>query len=181
MKYFKIINLALLFIFFYSLVNAKPLPPGTGNAVPSNILFLVDRSQSMNTSASGGVANQLRRPPIEVVGVGDGNYYLATKSDGGIYTFDADQDKKLNSNDHFKGAQGAYGHPNSAMGRMVQMEYHEGTKKLYVLADQRIESEDYRNHRTGGEAAIFKNGGFIVYAVDPKKKAPGSKDIKNSY
>ena len=80
MKFFKIINLTLLFLFSCSLANAKPLPPGTGNAVPSNILFLVDRSQSMNTSSSGRVANKMRRPPVDVVGRGGGIYYLSTKN-----------------------------------------------------------------------------------------------------
>ena len=84
MKFFKIINLTLLFLFSCSLANAKPLPPGTGNAVPSNILFLVDRSQSMNTSSSGRVANKMRRPPVDVVGRGGGIYYLSTKAEGGF-------------------------------------------------------------------------------------------------
>ena len=84
MKFYRIINLILLILLSHSFASAKPLPPGTGNAVPANILFLVDRSQSMNTSSSGAVANSIRRPPVDVVGRGGGVYYLSTKSDGGF-------------------------------------------------------------------------------------------------
>ena len=96
MKFFKIINLTLLFLFSCSLANAKPMPPGTGNAVPSNILFLFDRSQIMNTSSSGRVANKMRRPPVDVVGRGGGIYYLSTKAEGGFFTFNADADSMAN-------------------------------------------------------------------------------------
>ena len=45
------IYLRLLFIFLIlALTNsalAKSLPPGSGNSIPANILFLVDKSNSM--------------------------------------------------------------------------------------------------------------------------------------
>ena len=164
MKFFKIINLTLLFLFSSSLANAKPMPPGTGNAVPSNILFLVDRSQSMNTSSSGRVANKMRRPPVDVVGRGGGIYYLSTKAEGGFFTFNADTDSKANGSFHNK--QGAYGYQNAGFGMSVNVEYHAGTNKLYVLGDQRIGTEDYRSHGPG-----WGIGGFVAYAVDPTKKA----------
>ena len=46
----------LIIILITTLANsvfAKPLPPGTGSSVPANILFLVDKSQSMWDPASG--------------------------------------------------------------------------------------------------------------------------------
>ena len=37
--------ITIFFIFFATNIsNSKPLPPGTGNSVPANILFLVDKS-----------------------------------------------------------------------------------------------------------------------------------------
>ena len=137
MKFLKIINLVLLFLFSYSFANAKPLPPGTGNVVPANILFLIDRSQSMNTSASGREPTKMNRPPVDVVAKGDGSgdYFVSTLSDGGFYVFNADQNK-ITTN-HFQGQKVAYGLQSAGLSNPVQMEYHKGTNKLYVLADQR--------------------------------------------
>ena len=54
---FKVIGAFISFFVLISVANAKPMPPGTGNSVPANILFLVDKSQSMHNSASGQIAN----------------------------------------------------------------------------------------------------------------------------
>ena len=43
----KFLSLIIFFVLSYSTVFAKPLPPGAGNAVPVNILFLIDKSNSM--------------------------------------------------------------------------------------------------------------------------------------
>ena len=43
MNFYRIINLILLILLSHSFASAKPLPPGTGNAVPANILFLLDK------------------------------------------------------------------------------------------------------------------------------------------
>lgn len=49
--------LRLLIIFLITIgsntVLAKPLPPGSGNSIPANILFLVDKSNSMFEPADG--------------------------------------------------------------------------------------------------------------------------------
>ena len=169
MKFLKIINLVLLFLFSYSFANAKPLPPGTGNVIPANILFLIDRSQSMNTSASGNEPTKMNRPPVDVVARGDGSgdYFVSTLSDGGFYVFNADQNK-ITTN-HFQGQKVAYGLQSAGLSNPVQMEYHKGTNKLYVLADQRKGEIDFREHDRVGQ---FLNGGFVVYAIDPTKRGP---------
>ena len=56
---FKLINLCfetfLLSILFIIAVSAKSLPPGTGEGdVPSNVLILLDKSESMNECMAGG-------------------------------------------------------------------------------------------------------------------------------
>ena len=169
MKFLKIINLVLLFLLPYSFANAKPLPPGTGNVIPANILFLIDRSQSMNTSASGNEPTKMNRPPVDVVAKGDGSgdYFVSTLSDGGFYVFNADQNK-ITTN-HFQGQKVAYGLQSAGLSNPVQMEYHKGTNKLYVLADQRKGEIDFRAHDRVGQ---FLNGGFVVYAIDPTKRGP---------
>ena len=53
-----------------------------------------------------------------------------------------------------------------AISMPIQMEYHEGTDKIYVLADQRLGTEDFRAHHTN---TFYRNGGFVAYAIDPTK------------
>ena len=157
MKLIKIINLALLFVLPSIFANAKPLPPGTGNVVPANILFLIDRSQSMNTSASGNEPNKMDRPPVDVVAKGDGSgdYFVSAMSDGGFYVFNANQNSLTRNN--FQGQKFAYGKQYSGLANPVQTEYHKGTNKLYVLADQRKGEVDFRKHDDSGQ---FVNGGL---------------------
>ena len=164
---FKVIGAFISFFILISFANAKPMPPGTGNSVPANILFLVDKSQSMHNSASGQIANALR-PPTDVVGNGTGNYFISGIDESGFYYMNADQNKKVSDNNVFKGVSSrAHGLKNRNLGSPVQIEYYPGNNKIYVLADQRG-----RSH--GGSC---KTGGFILYTVNPKIAVGG----KNSW
>ena len=67
--------LYFLFIFLIlALTNsalAKSLPPGSGNSIPANILFLVDKSNSMFEPADGLDAkngDSMKGAPVDVVG-----------------------------------------------------------------------------------------------------------------
>ena len=73
MNFLRLLIIVLITISANS-VFAKPLPPGTGNSVPANILFLVDKSQSMWDPASGDTKKYVR-PFIDVEPRGDGNYF----------------------------------------------------------------------------------------------------------
>ena len=101
MKLFKTINLILIFIFSYTLATAKPLPPGTGNSVPANILFLVDKSQSMHDPATGNNRRINMRPPTDVVGRGDGNYFVSGVDESGYYYWNASQNEIVQTNSIF--------------------------------------------------------------------------------
>ena len=154
----------LLFSVLFSLSFAKPLPPGTGNSTPANILFLVDKSQSMHASASGKIANAMR-PPTDVAGRGDGNYFVSGVDESGIYYWDADQNTKKSDNNVFKGTKSrAHGFKNRNLGNPVQIEYHAGTKRLYILADQRGTSHGNMCRVT--HDGVTYNGGFIIYQME---------------
>ena len=92
----------LLLLVPFNLSFAKPLPPGTGNSTPANILFLVDKSQSMHNSASGNIPNAMK-PPTDVSGRWGGNYFVSAVDEGGVSYWDADQNKLASSNQVFKG------------------------------------------------------------------------------
>ena len=55
MKFLFLIKILFLFSIFNNSVFAKGLPPGTGsNDVPANVLILLDKSGSMNSTVSTG-------------------------------------------------------------------------------------------------------------------------------
>ena len=72
--------LRLLFIFLITISSnsllAKPLPPGSGNSIPANILFLVDKSNSMFQPADGTDAKgaNMKGAPVDVAGNSNGKY-----------------------------------------------------------------------------------------------------------
>ena len=165
----------LLFSVTFSMCFAKPLPPGTGNSTPANILFLVDKSQSMHESASGKIPNAMR-PPTDVSGRGDGNYFVSGVDESGIYYWDADKNKLKSDNNVFKGTKSrAHGFKNRKLGSPIQIEYHATTKRLYVLADQRDMSHGNQCKITHNGVAY--NGGFIIYQMETSK----SHGSKNNY
>ena len=165
----------LLLLVPFNLSFAKPLPPGTGNSTPANILFLVDKSQSMHNSASGNIPNAMK-PPTDVSGRGGGNYFVSGVDESGISYWDADQNKLASSNQVFKSQNmRIHGYNNRELGSPVQIEHHAGTRRLYILADQRDRS--HGNHCRISHDNRYYAGGFILYQMETKKD-PGN---KNSY
>ena len=164
MKLIKVIILFLLFVFSFAFASAKPLPPGTGNAVPANILFLVDKSQSMHDHASGNNKTKNMRPPTDVAGRGDGNYFVSGVDESGYYYWDADGNSIVKTNSVFGGiTHRAHASMKRNLGSPVQIEYHEGTKRIYALADSR--DKGFGNN--------CKKGGFVLYTLDTTKGAKG--------
>ena len=82
--------LRLTFILFIStfanFAFAKSLPPGSGNSIPANILFLVDKSNSMFQPADGLDAKgaNMKGAPIDVAGNSNGYYFAAMTANMGI-------------------------------------------------------------------------------------------------
>ena len=76
--------LILLISTFTSSVLAKPLPPGTGNSVKANIMFMVDKSMSMYSSSSQDGVKKGISPFVDVVPRGDGKYYTVRVHSGGF-------------------------------------------------------------------------------------------------
>ena len=103
MRFAKTFYLILFFVLATSFANSKPMPPGTGNAVPANILFLIDKSQSMHDHASGNSKTKNMRPPTDVAGKGDGNYFVSGVDESGYYYWNAAQNKINNTNSVFGG------------------------------------------------------------------------------
>lgn len=63
---------------------SKPLPPGTGNTVKANIMFMVDKSLSMWWSASTQGRQMRINPFTDVVPRGDGKYITASVENNGF-------------------------------------------------------------------------------------------------
>ena len=163
----------LLLLVPFNLSFAKPLPPGTGNSTPANILFLVDKSQSMHNSASGNIPNAMK-PPTDVSGRWGGNYFVSAVDEGGVSYWDADQNKLASSNQVFKSQNTRiHGYKNRDLGSPVQIEHHAGTRRLYILADQRDMS--HGNMCRVNHNGKNYNGGFILYQMETKI-SPGTKN-----
>ena len=172
MKIKFLIYILLLLLVPFNLSLAKPLPPGTGNATPANILFLVDKSQSMHNSASGNIPNAMR-PPTDVSGRWGGNYFVSAVDEGGVSYWDADQNKLASSNQVFKSQNTRiHGYKNRDLGSPVQIEHHAGTRRLYILADQRDMSHGNMCRVTHNKKNY--NGGFILYQMETSV-SPGTK------
>jgi len=102
------IYLRLLFIFLIlALTNsalAKSLPPGSGNSIPANILFLVDKSNSMFEPADGLDAkngDSMKGAPVDVVGNFNGNYFSAMTANMGINYWNPYTDKWVTADSIF--------------------------------------------------------------------------------
>jgi len=170
MKLIKIINLILIIVFSYSFANAKPMPPGTGNSVPSNILFLVDKSQSMHNPANGTNKKSSMRPPTDVVGKGDGRYFVSGVDESGFYYWDADTNEIVVDTNVFKGSSYRVNAGKKLnLGSPLKIEYHEGKNRLYVLGDN-------TDHGFGGSPTkLCQKGGYVLYMMDPSKKQSNKK------
>ena len=100
--------LRLLFIFLITIssnsVLAKPLPPGSGNSIPANILFLVDKSNSMFQPADGTDAKgaNMKGAPVDVAGNSNGKYFAAMTANMGINYWDPFTDRWVTNDGTFK-------------------------------------------------------------------------------
>ena len=106
----------------------------------------------------------------------DGNYFVSGVDESGIYYWDADRNIKKSDNRVFAGTNSrAHGFKNRNLGNPVQIEYHAGTKRLYILADQRGTSHGNMCRVT--HDGVRYNGGFILYQMETSK----SHGSKNNY
>ena len=169
MKLLKLLNLIIIFTFSYTFVHAKPMPPGTGNAVPANILFLIDKSQSMHDHASGNNKTKNMRPPTDLAGRGDGNYFVSGVDESGFYYWNAAQNQINTTKSIFKGnTWRAHSGARSGLGSPVQIEYHVGKKLIYGLSDSRDK----------GMGSGCAAGGFVAYTIDPAKGTGSKKKME---
>ena len=158
----------LFLVFPSSFANAKPMPPGTGNAVPANILFLVDKSQSMHDPASGNNNKKNMRPPTDAVGHANGNYFVSGVDESGFYYWNVAQNGINTTKSVFGGkTHRAHSSNKRNLGSPVQIEYHEGTNRIYGLADS-------RDKGFGGGCSA---GGFLLYSIDPSKAVGNNKQV----
>ena len=169
MKFAKSFYLILILVLVSSIANSKPMPPGTGNAVPANILFLIDKSQSMHDHASGNNKTKNMRPPTDLAGRGDGNYFVSGVDESGFYYWNAAQNKINTTNTIFKGnTWRAHGGKRVGIGSPVQIEYHVGKKLIYGLSDARDK----------GMGSGCAAGGFLAYTIDPSKGTGSKKKME---
>ena len=101
--------LRLIFILiistFANLAFAKPLPPGSGNSIPANILFLVDKSNSMFQPADGTDekrSDHMKGAPVDVVGNSNGKYFAAMTANMGINYWNPVTDRWVTNDGTFK-------------------------------------------------------------------------------
>ena len=88
---------------FANLAFAKSLPPGSGNSIPANILFLVDKSNSMFQPADGTDATgaNMKGAPIDVAGNSNGYYFAAMTANMGINYWNPLTDRWITSDSTF--------------------------------------------------------------------------------
>ena len=161
MRSLKVINLILVIIFSYSFANAKPMPPGTGNAVPANILFLIDKSQSMHDPANGNDTTASMRPPTDIAGKGNNRYFVSGVDESGYYYWDSATNKLSKDNNVFKGQSWRVNSGNKLnLGSPMKIEYNSETKKIYAIGD--ITDKGFGKN--------CREGGYVLYSVDTTKQ-----------
>ena len=122
---------------FANLAFAKPLPPGSGNSIPANILFLVDKSNSMFQPADGEDSkgsSYMKGAPVDVAGNFNGNYFAAMIANMGINYWNPFTDRWVTNGGTFKN-QGI-----SLSDKMYEADYIKGVdgygSYLYAVIDR---------------------------------------------
>jgi len=103
MKFLRLTIIVFISIFANSAL-AKPLPPGSGNSNAANILFLVDKSNSMFQPADGEDSkgsSYMKGAPVDVAGNFNGNYFAAMTANMGINYWNPLTDKWITSDSTF--------------------------------------------------------------------------------
>ena len=157
--------ITVFFIFFATnIANSKPLPPGTGNSVPANILFLVDKSQSMWDPASGDTRKYVR-PFIDVEPRGDGNYFTISVDDSGFGYWNPKSDTLATNSNVFAGSinrgSRTYGYKDANLDRPINIQYR--SNFIYMTQDKTVE----------------KASGYTLMSVDIRKKDEGKGAFKS--
>ena len=154
----------IFFIFFLTnIANSKPLPPGTGNSVPANILFLVDKSQSMWDPTSGDFKKYVR-PFIDVEPRGDGKYFTVSVDDSGLGYWNPNTDTLATNSSVFGGqikrGSRTYGYKDANLDKPINIQYR--SNYLYLLQDKTLE----------------KASGYTLMSIDIRKKDEGKSAFK---
>ena len=157
--------ITVFFIFFATnIANSKPLPPGTGNSVPANILFLVDKSQSMWDPASGDTRKYVR-PFIDVEPRGDGNYFTISVDDSGFGYWNPKSDTLATNSSVFAGSNKrgsrTYGYKDANLDKPINIQYR--SNFIYMTQDKTVE----------------KASGYTLMSVDIRKKDEGKGAFKS--
>ena len=163
MNFLRLLIIVLITILANS-VFAKPLPPGTGNSVPANILFLVDKSQSMWDPASGDTKKYVR-PFIDVEPRGDGNYFTISVDDSGFGYWNPKSDTLAINSSVFAGSinrgSRTYGYKDANLDRPINIQYR--SNFIYMTQDKTVE----------------KASGYTLMSVDIRKKDEGKGAFKS--
>ena len=148
------ILLRLIFIFFISAFAnsalAKSLPPGSGNSIPANILFLVDKSNSMFEPADGLDAkngDSMKGAPVDVVGNFNGNYFAAMTANMGINYWNPSTDKWVTADSIFGKNNGIV--LNDKKGNL------DYTKSIDIYGDYIYAVVDRSHTKTGSSSALM--------------------------
>ena len=159
------LSLLLSFFIFIGFANAKPLPPGTGNSIPANILFLIDKSQSMWSSSTGDGRKKAIRPFNDVTPALNGNYFTVSVDNSGFGYWRPYANEIRNDNSVFGGIDisRAHGYKDRNLDNPINMEYR--NKFLYILQDKTTSNQVK---------------GYTLMSINTTKKGLGKKPDKDA-
>ena len=148
MKFLRLVFILFISIFANSAL-AKPLPPGSGNSNAANILFLVDKSNSMFQPADGqdSKGSYMKGAPVDVAGNLNGNYFAAMIANMGINYWNPLTDKWITSDSTF-------GKNNGIVldDKKGELDY---TKSIDIYEDYIYAVVDRSHTRTGSSSALM--------------------------
>ena len=148
MKFLRLVFILFISIFANSAL-AKPLPPGSGNSNAANILFLVDKSNSMFQPADGqdSKGSYMKGAPVDVAGNLNGNYFAAMIANMGINYWNPLTDKWITSDSTF-------GKNNGIVldDKKGELDY---TKSIDIYGNYIYAVVDRSHTRTGSSSALM--------------------------